>query len=384
MIRSVAAILVLALALPLTVHAAGLSAAIDAYVEVLDARRALGSCPGVRSDNPRYVELCRREAAALAPLREVAAGSDDVARIVRAELARRVSALDVAAAVATEPQPMEALAGEDGAILRVAPRHDAAPVGAAPAFAILRVTGRAGDWYQLVAPSGVRAYAHGSLVDVDLDTEPGAEIPAGYKRISDQKPTYYNTAREQGFPTSGPLHGQTYNGTERKKILTVSGEVIAETSGRFFASLAMEGSGILADGRGVSFVSNQRFQVLPAGCKGITATGRWVVPFHTMAVNKREMPYLGVYFLPSSQGLALPNGETHDGFWFAHDTGSAFTGTPKHRIDLYSDQAAWVTWMELNHAPSHSTVKAYRVDAATAKLVYDKYKDQLGLPATTR
>lgn len=37
-------------------HAAGLSAAIDAYVELVDARRALGDVPGARS-SPRYAEL---------------------------------------------------------------------------------------------------------------------------------------------------------------------------------------------------------------------------------------------------------------------------------------------------------------------------------------
>ena len=370
------AALLLLLALPVVARAAGLSVALDEYVALVDARRALGDVPGVRGDNPRYAELCRREATALAPLAAIAHGTDDVADIVRRELVRRLGALDTAAAVATEPQPLEGVASEDGALLREAPRHDASSVGSVPPFARLRITGRAGDWYQLLAPNGLRAYAHGSLLDVDLDA--GAQVPSGYTRIADQKPTYYNTAREIGFPTAGPLFGHTYDGTEKAQVQTPEGVVIATTSGRYFASLCMEGSGILADGRGVSFVSAQRFQLLPPGCKGITATGRWVVPFHTLAVNKREMSYNNVYFVPRSKGLVLPNGETHDGFWFAHDTGSAFSGTAKHRTDLYVDQAAWVTWMELNHAPSFAPVPFYRVDPATAKEVYARYKDQLG------
>jgi 3D (Asp-Asp-Asp) domain-containing protein len=203
-------------------------------------------------------------------------------------------------------------------------------------------------------------------------------VPAGYKRITDQRPTYYFTTREAGFPASGVLFGVNYDGTERRQIRTPSGALIKETSGRYFASLVMEGSGILADGRGVSYVSNKRFQVLPALCNGLTATGNWVVRFHTLAVNKREMPYGGVYFLPKTQGLVMPDGQVHDGFWFAHDTGSAFQGTPKHRIDMYVDEEAWVKWAEQNLIPSFTAMPVYRVDEATKRAVYAKYQAQLG------
>jgi hypothetical protein len=47
----------------------------------------------------------------------------------------------------------------------------------------------------------------------------------------------------------------------------------------------MEGSGVLKDGRVATVVSNRRFNVAPKGCLGLTSTGHWLVPFHTLAVR---------------------------------------------------------------------------------------------------
>lgn len=198
-----------------------------------------------------------------------------------------------------------------------------------------------------------------------------------FTRIADQKPTYYVTQREEGFPVSGPLYGHTYNGTERKQILTPSGTLISETSGRYFAALCMQGSGVIMDGRTVSFVSKQRFSIAPAGCLGITSTGYWVVPFHTLAVNRNQIPYKGVYFVPGTRGLQLPNGQVHDGYWFAHDTGSAFSNTT-NRLDMYVDCDSYWKWMEAHFVPSFTPTAFYRVDDATRARVYDKYRSMLG------
>ncbi|MBF0548485.1 MAG: hypothetical protein HQM08_28880 [Candidatus Riflebacteria bacterium] len=212
------------------------------------------------------------------------------------------------------------------------------------------------------------------------DSVPDVDIPANlakFQRINDQKPTYYITAREEGFPTSGLLYGHDYNGSERKTIQTSDDVFIEETSGRYFAALCMEGSGVIMDGRTVTFESNQRFKVIPNGCLGITATGYWVVPFHTLAVNREQMPYKGVYFIPGTKGLKLPNGEIHDGYWFAHDTGSAFTNA-RNRIDMYVNMDEYVNWMEKNFVPSFTPIKVYKVDSETKNLVYAKYQSVLG------
>lgn len=297
-LRALALCLLVAL-VPAAARAAGVSALIDAYVDAVEA------------GDPRAEEAAAR------PLTDLIDRHDDIAGIVRREVARRLAAR----------------AAEAGAGTPEAPLPPAAP-----------------------------------------------GTPPGYARIRDQKPTYYFTTRELGFPASGPLHGVNYDGTERRRILTPGGSLIKETSGRYFASLAMEGSGVLEDGRVVSWMANQRFIVLPPGCNGLTATGSWVVAFHTLAVNKREMPYGGVYWIPETCGLALPDGSVHDGFWFAHDTGSAFQGTPKHRIDMYVDRPENVAWAEGHIVPSLASTAVYRVDAGTRAAVYEKYKGQLGPP----
>ncbi|MDD2716676.1 MAG: SH3 domain-containing protein [Candidatus Wallbacteria bacterium] len=281
-----------------------------------------------------------------------------------------------------------------GANVRTGPGTSYSKITALPNGTGVTVIGESGKWFNLIIPDGRKGYIHVNLVTLDYtptvpvnDDNPVApdeiDIPpdlSAFTRIDDQKPTYYFTEREEGFPTSGSLYGNNYNGSERKDILTPEGKKIATTSGRFFAALCMEGSGIIKDGRTCSFVSNKRFQVAPQGCLGITCTGYWVVPFHTLAVNRNEMPYKGVYFIPESRGLKLPNGQTHDGYWFAHDTGGAddFNGTPKHRCDMYADKTEYWKWMEANFKPSFSPFKAYRVDDETKNKVYDKYKNQLG------
>lgn len=196
---------------------------------------------------------------------------------------------------------------------------------------------------------------------------------SGFTRIRRQSPTYYMTAMEEGFPVSGRLFGTVYNGTERRVVRKPDGSAIASTSGRFYAQLRMQGSGILLRDIGVSYVSNSRFNRMAEGCYGITATGNWVLPFHTMAVNPSLMPYRGVYYIPGTRGLTLPNGEVHDGFWFAHDTGGAFLNT-SGRIDLYVKKTDWVSWMEHNFAESHSSIDVYRVDDRTRNQVTERYR----------
>ncbi|MDD5092298.1 MAG: SH3 domain-containing protein [Candidatus Wallbacteria bacterium] len=245
-------------------------------------------------------------------------------------------------------------------------------------------------WYKIITPNNITGWSSSGYLSISDNSDdnvpdnndplPGGDIPpdlSKFTRINNQEPTYYCSTREQGFPTSGVLYGVSYDGTEKKDILTPQGDLIKVTSGRWFACLCMQGSGIMNDNRTATWGGIKRFIVAPAGCKGITATGYWVVSFHSMAVNKNQIPYKGVYFVPKCRGLLLPNGETHDGYWFAHDTGSAFTNA-NNRVDLYSDMDIWVTWMENNMAPSHGSIEMWRVDDATMEKVYSKYKQFLG------
>jgi 3D (Asp-Asp-Asp) domain-containing protein len=77
-----------------------------------------------------------------------------------------------------------------------------------------------------------------------------------------------------------------------------------------------------------------------AGAKGIRALdslGCKVVAMRTLAVDKAVIPRRTVVFIKETVGLPMPNGDKHDGYWYASDVGGAIKG---QRLDLFSGQGA--------------------------------------------
>jgi 3D (Asp-Asp-Asp) domain-containing protein len=77
-----------------------------------------------------------------------------------------------------------------------------------------------------------------------------------------------------------------------------------------------------------------------AGAKGIRALdslGCKVVAMRTLAVDKTVIPRRTVVFIKETVGLPMPNGETHDGYWYASDVGGAIKG---NKLDLFSGKGA--------------------------------------------
>ncbi|MEJ2817355.1 MULTISPECIES: 3D domain-containing protein [unclassified Caulobacter] len=77
-----------------------------------------------------------------------------------------------------------------------------------------------------------------------------------------------------------------------------------------------------------------------AGAKGIRALdslGCKVVAMRTLAVDKDVIPRRTVVFIKETVGLPMPNGETHDGYWYASDVGGAIKG---NKLDLFSGKGA--------------------------------------------
>jgi len=191
-------------------------------------------------------------------------------------------------------------------------------------------------------------------------------IPINLKKfikIHTQSPTFYYTAFEH-----------TFNGKKTNKLLDRSGKLISICKSDFYSFLKRQGSGILEDGRSVNIIKGERFQLLPKNCLGITKTGYRVIPYHTLAVNPAEMPFGNVYFIPASRGIHLPDGTVHDGFWFAHDTGAAFSGPINHRIDLYVKNKIGQNYFEKKGIKSHYPLEVYQVDYKTRVKVYKKYR----------
>jgi 3D (Asp-Asp-Asp) domain-containing protein len=77
-----------------------------------------------------------------------------------------------------------------------------------------------------------------------------------------------------------------------------------------------------------------------AGAKGIRALdslGCKVVAMRTLAVDKTVIPRRTVVFIKETVGLPMPNGDKHDGYWYASDVGGAIKG---QRLDLFSGQGS--------------------------------------------
>jgi 3D (Asp-Asp-Asp) domain-containing protein len=77
-----------------------------------------------------------------------------------------------------------------------------------------------------------------------------------------------------------------------------------------------------------------------AGAKGVGALdslGCKVVAMRTAAVDPRLIRKHSVLFIKETVGMRMPNGSTHDGYWYASDTGGAIKG---QRIDLYTGDGA--------------------------------------------
>ena len=87
-------------------------------------------------------------------------------------------------------------------------------------------------------------------------------------------------------------------------------------------------------------VFNVKATLYHAGARGVGALdslGCKVVPMRTIAVDKSIIPRRTVIFIKETVGLKMPNGATHDGYWYATDIGGAIKG---QRIDLYTGRSA--------------------------------------------
>ena len=87
-------------------------------------------------------------------------------------------------------------------------------------------------------------------------------------------------------------------------------------------------------------VFNVKATLYHAGAKGVgvlDSLGCKVVPMRTLAVDKTIIPRRTVVFIKETVGLRMPDGATHDGYWYASDVGGAIKG---QRIDLYTGRGA--------------------------------------------
>ena len=65
------------------------------------------------------------------------------------------------------------------------------------------------------------------------------------------------------------------------------------------------------------------------GCK--------LAPMRTVAVDPSVFPRHSVLFIKETVGMKMPDGSSHDGFWYASDVGRAIKGM---RVDLFTGVTA--------------------------------------------
>lgn len=117
-----------------------------------------------------------------------------------------------------------------------------------------------------------------------------------------------------------------------------AGRVLTQACESFANCLCMEGTGRSWDGR--LFNWDTRVQGRACFTEVDTSLFPWgagvqgfaLVPYRSLAVDPRYIPWGHVVSIPALQGLRLPDGQAHDGCFVAVDGGGAIRG---HHIDLF-------------------------------------------------
>ncbi|HRI20464.1 MAG TPA: 3D domain-containing protein, partial [Panacibacter sp.] len=87
-----------------------------------------------------------------------------------------------------------------------------------------------------------------------------------------------------------------------------------------------------------------------------------LIPFRTIAVDNKNIPYGTVIYIPKVKGkmIELPNGEKveHDGYFFAGDTGGAIK---KNHVDVFTGIFSGNPFTEVIRSNENKTFDAYIV-----------------------
>ena len=85
---------------------------------------------------------------------------------------------------------------------------------------------------------------------------------------------------------------------------------------------------------------NLKATLYHAGAKGVGALdslGCKVVAMRTVAVDRKVIAPRSVLFIKETVGMKMPDGTTHDGYWYASDVGGAIH---RGRIDLFTGKGS--------------------------------------------
>jgi 3D (Asp-Asp-Asp) domain-containing protein len=187
----------------------------------------------------------------------------------------------------------------------------------------------------------VRAIAQDRNLDQTpvLQSQPNAvAIPPGAVKVGVLKPSFYWVGLETN-------DGQPKD----QKVLDVSGNALVMVSAKFLATLRLEGTGRLMDGRMLNFKARNvfpdgTFEIRYRFCAADAPYGYGfenvpLIPFRSVAIDPKVIPLGSKLFIPEAVGAPLPDGTKHDGYFVASDIGDAIQN---QRIDVftsYGDQS---------------------------------------------
>ena len=134
---------------------------------------------------------------------------------------------------------------------------------------------------------------------------------------------------------------------------TRDGEVLHQASKAFLAAAALQGTAqlsdrriLMIDGRGKGpprwKLSPHDYAVGFSGCR--------LVPFRSVAVDRRVVPLGSELIIEETRGMKLPDGTVHDGIWYALDTGGRIRN---NRVDLFVGAGKGPLAIPMEHGIGH-------------------------------
>jgi 3D (Asp-Asp-Asp) domain-containing protein len=152
-----------------------------------------------------------------------------------------------------------------------------------------------------------------------------AEAPKEPLKTVKLRNTYYYVMLESEF-RSFPVDSD---------ILSMDGKVLARVSHQFKKRVDIEGTGRLRDGRVINYKGRVNGQIrywLSDSNYGYGVGTCKLEPFRSIAVDPSVVPLGSLVYIAETDGMTLPDGKKHDGYWRADDIGSAIL---KDRVDLF-------------------------------------------------
>lgn len=209
-----------------------------------------------------------------------------------------------------------------------------------------------------------------------------------FVQIAPLLPTMYYVPKESNVSCEGRYGGTNFSGREKSEVKDPQGVSIATVCTRFYRHLLMEGTAILSDrGQGEIAVN---YGGIIAGERRYHRLGRCVfgegikrdlclLPYHTIAADNKVHKVGEIVFIPKAEGLALPDGTIHDGFFIVRDTGGAFNGVGAQRVDLFTGLDPDYNNVFLKAGFNHTRpMDAYKVQGESAEFIKKRLEDRFG------